>query len=1249
MKRQSGLSSLRDIACSLRIVGVLGALGIWLSGAAVARAQFRPIPNYVGIGAGALFRNDINNHLSGGAAVAPRIVSLPLGQLPTEQDGQEYWCSDCKQTNPCAGSGAGALALGSGGQWSCTSGASLPNGFPLSSDVSAAAHRIQSLAPNLVTGDALSQGQSHLNDLTTPTANYSMGAKRLQNLGAGATAGDALSYGQSGASLNGLNLNSNTLSGLPPATASGQAISFGQSGAQLTATMPGGTTVSHSVAAANNETSQVIPAPATITNGNVLLLVAGWNSTAISGNTPGTITPPAGFTQLRYDTLSASDQVSSGIYCKVASSESGSYTISWQNAQNFAGGIVNVSGLTGCTADAASGGVATTNGATATAPALTLTGTNDFIIGLASSDYTTGLVGSPGSQIFNEAGSYEVVSPYSRTVLTSPSSPFNATSGGHQIAQQVALFSSVTQTGAPVVQGATAQLKTLTNTSVNNVLNVMAAPYNAQNDGATDDTAAIQQAIYDAEGATPPTFPAGITGKTVYLPASTAGACYMTSKPLRVASGPIEIKGDAGTCFTKSYAGPTFITENWGTSYLHQGPALIGTGASIDTTGCTSSCTNGIIDLAMFLNTSQTNLASQFANGFDIEWWMEPKTLASQYVLESIPSSPGSGNGMFAVSQSAAGATSATINTTGGLVSLSACPNQSINTAYDVAIDWDKTTYRLFQGGTLCSSVASSNAPVLGPFEGMLLPDLGNRTNWIAGGTQHSAWLGYLDDIRFEYASEHTANYTPPTARFVADGNTAMLIDPSVTNVDGTQQVTVSSGGGTTEPVYLPVLSGAQAGLNGLHLHNMDLCKGKTSYHYSDGLFAQWSNNAEIDHVTCSNATFAGLDFYNNDYGTYEHDNVSLYGMVGIVHGVAWNGSLAQDDRMDNQTVTCEETVGDGGGGFHDIHEGCTNRGNLYYCKMYMTEAFSSLVDFDGCDQEAGDTSFVASILDSGSSIPIQFSSPDLSGVSGHPFMEVDGAAAGPTIINGQFQQGTGATAIINYGSAPATPAVLVNPQLAAGVALSNMPQWVDVLGASNDVISGNLSILQVPKFNAGLNHLIVNPITDPAAATISVVGATASGVFGPYFVVCHDSNGGVSNPSPASNTIANGPSSLSSSNYINIAWIAVSGCATWDVLKNNTSTSLALGVTGTSYRDIGGSTAAYSAPVRNTSGDVSGLAQISVGTSFAKLPGTVVNGMRLYCTNCDPPANPPVACTSSGSRTGAFADGVNNQWLCAP
>jgi hypothetical protein len=55
------------------------------------------------------------------------------------------------------------------------------------------------------------------------------------------------------------------------------------------------------------------------------------------------------------------------------------------------------------------------------------------------------------------------------------------------------------------------------------------------------------------------------------------------------------------------------------------------------------------------------------------------------------------------------------------------------------------------------------------------------------------------------------------------------------------------------------------------------------------------------------------------------------------------------------------------------------------------------------------------------------------------------------------------------------------------------------------------------------------------------------------------------------------------------------------------------------------------------------------LGVKFADLPASVTNGVRRYCVDCDPPANPPVACTSTGAKTGAWVNGLNNTWVCVP
>src|ERR1700741_401861 len=105
------------IACA----GV-GAIALAVS----ANAQYQPIPNYTGVGAGQQFRDDINNHLSGITPITPKLVPLNFALLATtpEQDGQLYWCRDCLAAPVCVGGGGGSVALGSGGQWTCNSGGS---------------------------------------------------------------------------------------------------------------------------------------------------------------------------------------------------------------------------------------------------------------------------------------------------------------------------------------------------------------------------------------------------------------------------------------------------------------------------------------------------------------------------------------------------------------------------------------------------------------------------------------------------------------------------------------------------------------------------------------------------------------------------------------------------------------------------------------------------------------------------------------------------------------------------------------------------------------------------------------------------------------------------------------------------------------------------------------------------------------------------------------------------------------------
>ena len=113
----------------------LGSLLILAAMAGAAAAQYQPIPNFTGIGAGFNFRQAINQRFSGTQPIAPQFAGLPFASLPAEQDGLLLWCKDCQATAPCSAGGAGAWARGARGAWSCAIGA-------LEQDLNANGHNI---------------------------------------------------------------------------------------------------------------------------------------------------------------------------------------------------------------------------------------------------------------------------------------------------------------------------------------------------------------------------------------------------------------------------------------------------------------------------------------------------------------------------------------------------------------------------------------------------------------------------------------------------------------------------------------------------------------------------------------------------------------------------------------------------------------------------------------------------------------------------------------------------------------------------------------------------------------------------------------------------------------------------------------------------------------------------------------------------------------------------------------------------
>ncbi|WCK55440.1 tail fiber domain-containing protein [Aneurinibacillus sp. Ricciae_BoGa-3] len=172
----------------------------------------------------------------------------------------------------------------------------------------------------------------------------------------------------------------------------------------------------------------------------------------------------------------------------------------------------------------------------------------------------------------------------------------------------------------------------------------------------------------------------------------------------------------------------------------------------------------------------------------------------------------------------------------------------------------------------------------------------------------------------------------------------------------------------------------------------------------------------------------------------------------------------------------------------------------------------------------------------------------------------------------------------------------------------------------NGDTMTGNLGLGIDP--TCGLHQLggaaKIQALADPAAPTVTATGTTATTSYS-YYIVARDRNGRTTKVSPVT-TITNGNATLSANNYNAISWPAIAGAATYDVLKGNTSTALATGLTATSVNDTGQATSSYTAPTRNTTADVlvdgavvlGGVNNINNPTSPVLLAPSNANGLGM-------------------------------------
>lgn len=124
-----------------------------------------------------------------------------------------------------------------------------------------------------------------------------------------------------------------------------------------------------------------------------------------------------------------------------------------------------------------------------------------------------------------------------------------------------------------------------------------------------------------------------------------------------------------------------------------------------------------------------------------------------------------------------------------------------------------------------------------------------------------------------------------------------------------------------------------------------------------------------------------------------------------------------------------------------------------------------------------------------------------------------------------------------------------------------------------------------------------IQALATPSAPTVTPQGTAGSTTY-TYYVYAVDSIGNRTLASPGGSTTT-GNATLSSTNYNKITWTAVPGALSYDICKGQPAgSSLATGVTATTINDTGQATTAYTAPSRNTTGDL-----VVDGYSFGQKP----------------------------------------------
>ncbi len=165
-------------------------------------------------------------------------------------------------------------------------------------------------------------------------------------------------------------------------------------------------------------------------------------------------------------------------------------------------------------------------------------------------------------------------------------------------------------------------------------------------------------------------------------------------------------------------------------------------------------------------------------NDFTVEFWIRPSSLSTdRYVIGSSTGSFGAGS-IGIGTNSSSHALRFYVNSAGGNIVLDSSI-LTVDTWYHYALVRNGNTFTLFRNGTSVSTGTYSGTINFGNTGGLII----GQAAWVLSGTYGLA--GHYDEIRISNTARYTANFTAPTAPFVNDANTLLLI-----HADGTDATT---------------------------------------------------------------------------------------------------------------------------------------------------------------------------------------------------------------------------------------------------------------------------------------------------------------------------------------------------------------------------------------------------------------------------------------------------------------------------